>query len=769
MASPGLSADPVLMAILKGLGGFVAGGIPGAFGGVIGGIEGAERAQRELTQADLQIAEEEDRKKFREKWQRRKRHGDPAAGPYADVWREPGREPALTEPAATAEQMGPPTELQYLAAGGDPSRLTPPPRDPREAMPLFGPGSHGYEEVSPEERARATALELPGARLGPGYVAPPSAAAELSGMTPQSLVNQATAPEILPSNVAIDMSAIVGPNGERLPGGLEGLKAALNPLESGTDEYARKKGFASKYDMTLGAGRYDPEELKGTPITSMTLDEVDHYQSRMRQHPDNGRDHLTRKGKSSAVGAIQIVRGTLRDVRKEMRLTGQEKFTPELQEQIRDHLLRTRTGVDDFVNGKLTTEEFLAKLDETWDGVLRDTPSARAPKVAPPPPPQPPFDPRGIANLPPEQRQSELDYRRAAFRTTLAEFGQARSDIAQQLYGLSEVGAGPMMDAAGMEEMAYDLVAMGNTTERSLGVGMLQSLQTRRTALGQAGLALLDDYNNTLLLADKEEYGFEAKIGASARIDAQKAANKYALIQTQHALNVVRDSERLAQDGNQKAALAEQRIALEEQQRAQHAFDKRLDNVPQLGQTIIETRKNWADLSKAADIIREGKAATGRVSGRLPYMTDARQFLNRVFLNLNADQIRSKFGGQPSVQESMMALHDLGASMRNNEDVNMDEVLHHIEKVQAALAASEAEYADLAGAPLAVDANSAFGQRAMGMSITSDVQAAAAGEEVSPEANINPFRNYTGPVPTRRLRERATQPVQRPNFQGRGL
>ena len=150
-------------------------------------------------------------------------------------------------------------------------------------------------------------------------------------------------------------------------------------------------------------------------------------------------------------------------------------------------------------------------------------------------------------------------------------------------------------------------------------------------------------------------------------------------------------------------------------------------------------------------------------------MSDARQFLNRVFLNMNADQVRAKFGGQPSVQESMMALHELGASMRNNEDVNMDVVLARIEQLQEALAASEAEYTDLAGAPLSVDETSAFGQRALNMAISGDIQAAAAGEEVGDKANINPFRNYTGPVPTRRLRERATQPVQRPVFQGRGF
>lgn len=102
------------------------------------------------------------------------------------------------------------------------------------------------------------------------------------------------------------------------------------------------------YNETLGYGAYT-----GGPVnlTDMTLDEVDQLQGQMLAHPDNPFN-------SSAAGRYQIVRKTLRGLRQELGLAGDEKYTPELQDALAMHLANRR-GAD------------AAGLGEEWQGLRR--------------------------------------------------------------------------------------------------------------------------------------------------------------------------------------------------------------------------------------------------------------------------------------------------------------------------------------------------------------------------------------------------------------
>lgn len=86
------------------------------------------------------------------------------------------------------------------------------------------------------------------------------------------------------------------------------------------------------YNETLAYGRFT-----GGPVdlVNMTLDEIDRLQTQMLRHPGNYFN-------SSAVGRYQIVQTTLRSLRKKLGLSGDELFTPDLQDRLALELMRGR-------------------------------------------------------------------------------------------------------------------------------------------------------------------------------------------------------------------------------------------------------------------------------------------------------------------------------------------------------------------------------------------------------------------------------------------
>lgn len=101
--------------------------------------------------------------------------------------------------------------------------------------------------------------------------------------------------------------------------------------------YAEGTDRGRGYNETLDYGRWTGGEVN---LVAMTLDEVLALQDGMRT-PENRALYGDGKG-SSAVGRYQIVSETLRDLMDEMRLTGSELFSPDLQDQMADRLIDRR-------------------------------------------------------------------------------------------------------------------------------------------------------------------------------------------------------------------------------------------------------------------------------------------------------------------------------------------------------------------------------------------------------------------------------------------
>jgi muramidase (phage lysozyme) len=162
-----------------------------------------------------------------------------------------------------------------------------------------------------------------------------------------------------------DLDEVDGPVGAAsAPGyastiGLQTMRDTAARAERTSGDLARKKGYTSDYDVTYGYGQYDPSGHQKDRLKSMTLDQIDGFQNEMRAN-----------GGNSPVGRYQINRDSLRDLRRQLRLSGKEVFSPEMQDRLADTLLRRR-GYKAFVAGKLSPAQFQESLSKEWASIPR--------------------------------------------------------------------------------------------------------------------------------------------------------------------------------------------------------------------------------------------------------------------------------------------------------------------------------------------------------------------------------------------------------------
>lgn len=111
-------------------------------------------------------------------------------------------------------------------------------------------------------------------------------------------------------------------------------------------------GFESggSYDVIYG---HHERGLK-RPITAMTLDDLA-AQQRV----------WGKQWGSSAAGRYQFMPPTLADLRKVLKLTGRETFSPDLQDRLGNALL-ARRGYGRFKSGSLSLESFARNLAMEW-------------------------------------------------------------------------------------------------------------------------------------------------------------------------------------------------------------------------------------------------------------------------------------------------------------------------------------------------------------------------------------------------------------------
>lgn len=118
------------------------------------------------------------------------------------------------------------------------------------------------------------------------------------------------------------------------------------------DRFAYARGLMELVGEKESKGDYNVA-YGGTKdnFTNMTVDEVLQWQD----------DYVDSGSSSSAVGKYQIIRKTLRDLKKKMKLKGDEVFSPEMQDAMFVQLLKKR-GYDKWVDGKIDDVEFGNKL-----------------------------------------------------------------------------------------------------------------------------------------------------------------------------------------------------------------------------------------------------------------------------------------------------------------------------------------------------------------------------------------------------------------------
>ncbi len=124
------------------------------------------------------------------------------------------------------------------------------------------------------------------------------------------------------------------------------LRKFIRELETG------RASPAEQYDTIIG----HHEGKLAKPLTAHTLDEV------------LAKQDLWRKAfgtTSGAVGAYQFIKPTLASLKKELGLSGQEKFDSGLQDKLCDRLLSKR-GLAKFLAGELGRDAFGNSLAKEW-------------------------------------------------------------------------------------------------------------------------------------------------------------------------------------------------------------------------------------------------------------------------------------------------------------------------------------------------------------------------------------------------------------------
>jgi len=134
-------------------------------------------------------------------------------------------------------------------------------------------------------------------------------------------------------------------SGRQLLGrGIDALKNLIGHHESGND-----------YNRVFGSGH------KRMPLTDMTINQVLAWQ---RSYVNNG-------SASSAAGKYQIIQDTLRGLKSEMGLTGNEKFDAAMQDRMFQHLAQRR-GLNDFLRGRISEDRFMRNLSQEWASLPKD-------------------------------------------------------------------------------------------------------------------------------------------------------------------------------------------------------------------------------------------------------------------------------------------------------------------------------------------------------------------------------------------------------------
>ena len=109
------------------------------------------------------------------------------------------------------------------------------------------------------------------------------------------------------------------------------------------------------YNETLGYGAYTGGDVD---LVKMSLKQIDDLQGKMLAHPKN-------KLNSSALGRYQIVRTTLRTIKRTLQLSNNLLFNEAFQDRCACYLLGVR-GIDKYLSGRLKEDTLINNLAQEW-------------------------------------------------------------------------------------------------------------------------------------------------------------------------------------------------------------------------------------------------------------------------------------------------------------------------------------------------------------------------------------------------------------------
>jgi len=292
----------------------------------------------------------------------------PAIGPAGEApFPQQGAAPSPSTSSPPASPFSPPSASSSAAARPDPRQvqawIDSLPQNQKDNLAAAAQRSGR----NPVDIATETYLkQLQSTQAAPPTATPTPATPAAPGTSAQPVQYQPGASEKFGD--AIAKWRATDPNAEQVihqfAGILAGMHAAL-PYQGSTTLAAIKDNpqAAHLLDFVAGpesGGNYNAywghADNTKTDLTAMTLNEVMHF-----QHNLVALDHQP----SSAAGRYQFMPDTLQGLIKQMGLTGTERFTPEMQDQLAVQLLKNR-GLEQWQRGELSDTQFMNNLAYEW-------------------------------------------------------------------------------------------------------------------------------------------------------------------------------------------------------------------------------------------------------------------------------------------------------------------------------------------------------------------------------------------------------------------
>lgn len=152
--------------------------------------------------------------------------------------------------------------------------------------------------------------------------------------------------------------AFEGVDASTLQGDIADIGRAIDIGEAGGD-----------YGALLGFTNRPGRKFDDVDVSNMTVDELLDFASPSGQYGAFSKRAVGRV--ATPMGRYQIVGSTLRKLKNELGLTGQEQFTPELQDQLFLQLLKGR-GYEKYKNGQISKAQFISNLKKEWEGLKKN-------------------------------------------------------------------------------------------------------------------------------------------------------------------------------------------------------------------------------------------------------------------------------------------------------------------------------------------------------------------------------------------------------------